>query len=186
MLSARTGVLPVCVYILDSRKNPTTTRNKWAEAGTALPPRIALSPAIRTCTTPPLAAEVHFHRRREPAQVVSIALLDKEGSFREVHLLGHGLHPGLALRRGQKTNGGRVAGEWPVGEGITWKMGIGMVVSVYRRSPELRNCRRSLDTPNLPYFGIPASRNNSLGPRILARPASVCAFRPPVQLRHAS
>src|SRR5512139_1507788 len=56
-----------------------------------------------------MAAKVHLNCGREPAEVVAVILFEEEGGFREVHLLGHGLHPCRLPSLGKKADRRRVA-----------------------------------------------------------------------------
>src|SRR5690348_11164220 len=65
-----------------------------------------------------MPAQVDFHRRREPAQIVASILWNKERRFREIHLAGDVAHPGFGRRMGKDTDAGGIAGERAAGEGI--------------------------------------------------------------------
>jgi len=65
-----------------------------------------------------MAAQVHFDRRSEPAQVVAAILRDQEGRLGEVHLARHIPHPALLGSCREDTHGRRISGERPAGERI--------------------------------------------------------------------
>ena len=66
-----------------------------------------------------VAAEVDLHGRGEPAEVVvAVGSPHREGGLRQVHLVGHLLHPPLGGRAVEEADGRRVAGERAVGEGV--------------------------------------------------------------------
>ena len=65
-----------------------------------------------------MAAEVDLDRRREPAQLVAVLFLVKEGGLRQVHLASHVLQPAGIARLGKDANGGGIARERAIGEGV--------------------------------------------------------------------
>ena len=65
-----------------------------------------------------MPAQVNLGDRREPTEPVAIAAWPGERRLGEVHLGGDLLHPaGRRLDVGE-ADGGRVAGEWFVGESV--------------------------------------------------------------------
>ena len=65
-----------------------------------------------------MAAQLDLDGRREPAQPEPIALGHQKRRLRQVHLGGDVLHPGRVGRRVEQADGGRVAAEGPIGEGV--------------------------------------------------------------------
>lgn len=65
-----------------------------------------------------MAAEVDLGGGREPAQMVTRALLDEEGGLAEIVLHGDGLEGRVGQPGFQRTDGGRIAGKDGAGEGI--------------------------------------------------------------------
>ncbi len=72
-----------------------------------------------------MAAQVHFDARREPAQIKMIRLFDQIGRLREIHVPGHGLQPAIVFPFGKKADGGGIARERAVGEGVNVEEGNG-------------------------------------------------------------
>ena len=72
-----------------------------------------------------MTAQVGLQHRGEPPQAVRAgrALGQQEGGLGEVHLRGDGLHPGRVGLLGQQADGGRVAGERALGEGVNLVQG---------------------------------------------------------------
>src|SRR4029450_9630989 len=73
-----------------------------------------------------MAAQIDFDRRREPAQVIigifAFACHGK-GGFREIVLGGDGLESRIGQPFGERHDRSRIAGEWPVREGIDLEEG---------------------------------------------------------------
>src|SRR6267378_692383 len=63
-----------------------------------------------------VAAEIDFDGRREPAEIVAIALRNQEGSLGEIHLARDAEHPGGFGWSRKNANCCWIAGEWSVGE----------------------------------------------------------------------
>ncbi len=68
-----------------------------------------------------MPAEVNLHVGSEPPQTILAGIgrfRVQKGGFREVHLPGDGLHPGLVARMRKDADGGGVPREGAVGEGV--------------------------------------------------------------------
>ena len=66
-----------------------------------------------------VTAQVHLGRGSEPPQVMrAVGAGNDEGRLRQVHLAGDRLHAALVRKGVHHGNGGRVAGEGTIGEGI--------------------------------------------------------------------
>ena len=65
-----------------------------------------------------MAAQLHFHLRREPAQFVACAIAYEECRFGEVVLSRDGLHLGIGEPVFKRADGGGIAGEDAPGKSI--------------------------------------------------------------------
>jgi hypothetical protein len=65
-----------------------------------------------------VAAEFDLDGGGEPAQAEAVVFFDQEGGLGEVHFEGDALHPVGVARLAEQADGGRIAGEGFVGEGV--------------------------------------------------------------------
>jgi hypothetical protein len=65
-----------------------------------------------------MAAQINLNRRREPPQSKAAVARQQKCRFRQIHLAGHELHPGIFARLLQQADGCRISSERPLREGI--------------------------------------------------------------------
>ena len=65
-----------------------------------------------------VAAQVHFDRGRQPAQIEFAVAWNQKSSFREIHFTGDGAQPFLRPGLLEQAHGSRVSGEGNTGESV--------------------------------------------------------------------